>query len=824
MFSVEYNPLSIYFCLTITQEMKISYNWLKEYLELDQDPEELSVMLTDCGLEVEGVEEYESVKGSMEGLVVGEVRTKEKHSNADKLSVTTVDVGKGELLPIVCGAPNVAVGQKVIVAPPGTTLYPIEGGPFKIKETRIRGEVSMGMICAEDEVGLGSEHDGIMVLDAGAEIGAAAKNYFDVSKDTVFDIGLTPNRIDAASHLGVARDLVAVLAHRESPLDLKRPSVDVFQVDNHDLSIEVQVEDGVACPRYSGLSITGLKVSTSPQWLQNRLHAIGLSPINNVVDITNFVLHETGQPLHAFDAAKIEGGKVLVRKLEEGTPFTTLDEVDRKLSSEDLMICNSNGGMCIAGVFGGVNSGVTSSTSSIFLESAYFDPGTIRKTAKRHDVNTDASFRFERGADPNLTVYALKRAALLMKEIAGGSISSAIVDVYPKKIEDFKIRLNYDRADQLIGYRIRRDVIKRILTSLEIEVTDESDNHLEVLVPPYRVDVTREVDLVEEVLRIYGYNNIEISGSGNFAFAMNTPSVVNIREMIAGLLSDSGFSEIMNNSISRSSYYGDSGGIVAVMNPLNSDLDVMRKTLLYGGLESIVRNQNHQRPDVKFYEFGKSYFTREDGTYGEEYALSILVSGAVNQESWNTDKEQANYYFLKGAVDKVIAKLGISKPGVSVEPVDTGQLRGEAYNILKKNVVKLGELKSVVLQQFDIKNPVFYAIFNWDNVESLMNVNRTRFKEMPRYPAVRRDLALLVDSGVRFEDIDRLARREEKKLLKKVNLFDVYEGDKINKGKKSYAVSYIIQDESKTLKDAEVDKIMEKLIVAYKKELGAEIR
>ena len=804
--------------------MKISYNWLKEYLDLDQDPEELSVMLTDCGLEVEGVEEHESVKGSMEGLIVGEVMTKENHSNADKLSVTTVDVGQGEPLPIVCGAPNVAVGQKVVVAPPGTTLHPIEGEPFKIKKTKIRGEVSMGMICAEDEVGLGLDHDGIMVLDAGAEIGAGANRYFDVSKDTIFDIGLTPNRIDAASHMGVARDLVAVLAHRESITDLKRPSVEAFHVDNHDLNIEVTVEDGAACPRYSGLSVTGLKVAASPQWLQSRLKAIGLSPINNVVDITNFVLHETGQPLHAFDADKIEGGKVLVRKLDEGTPFTTLDEVDRKLSSEDLMICNANGGMCIAGVFGGVDSGVTESTSSIFLESAYFDPKTIRKTARRHDVNTDASFRFERGADPNISVYALKRAALLMKEIAGGSISSGIVDVYPKKIEDFKVRLNYDRADQLIGHRIRRDVIKRILTSLEIEVTDESGDHLDVLVPPYRVDVTREVDLIEEVLRIYGFNNIEVSDSGHFAFAMNTLSVVNIKEMVAGLLSDSGFSEMMNNSISRSSYYGDSDGIVAVMNPLNSDLDVLRKTLLFGGLESIARNQNHQCPDVKFYEFGKSYFTREDGTYGEQGSLSILVSGAVNAESWNTDKKRANYYFLKGAVDKVIAKLGISKPGVSVEPVDSGQLRGEAYSILKKKVVKLGELKSAVLQQFDIRNPVFYAVFNWENVESLMNVNKTRFKEMPRYPSVRRDLALLVDAGVRFEDIDRLARLEEKKLLKSVNLFDVYEGDNIKKGKKSYAVSYVIQDESKTLKDAEVDSIMEKLIVVYKKELGAEIR
>ena len=804
--------------------MKISYNWLKDYIELDQNPAELSVLLTDCGLEVEGAEEHESVKGSMEGLIVGEVKTKDKHSNADNLSVTTVDVGTGEMLPIVCGAPNVSVGQKVIVAPPGVTLHPIEGEAFKIKKTKIRGEVSMGMICAEDEIGLGTEHDGIMVLDADAEIGADANRYFDISRDTIFDIGLTPNRIDAASHLGVARDLVAVFAHREAAPVLKRPSVEAFHVDNHDLNIEVVVEDEVACPRYSGLTMTGLKVEASPKWLQNKLQAIGLSPINNVVDITNFVLHETGQPLHAFDAEKIDGRKILIKKLDEGTSFKTLDEVDRKLSKDDLMICSATQGMCIAGVFGGVDSGVTEESASIFLESAYFDPKTIRKTARRHDLNTEASFRFERGADPNITVYALKRAAMLLKEIAGGSISSAIADIYPKKIEDVKVRFNYAKADQLIGQRIRRDVIKRIFTSLEIEVIDESDDHLEVLIPPYRVDVTREVDLIEEVLRVYGYNNIEVSDTAHFTFATNSHNAVNVIEVVSELLSSSGFSEIMNNSITRSSYYGDADGIVTIMNPLNAELDVMRKTLLYGGLESVARNQNHQRPDVKFYEFGKSYFVKEDGTYGEQNALTILISGIIDAERWNTEKKQVNYYYLKGAVDKVIAKLGISKPGVSIESVNSGQLNGEAYSILKKNVVKFGELNSSVLQKFDIKNPVFYAVFNWDNVESLMNVNKTRFKEIPKYPAVKRDLALLIDSSVRFEEIERLAKSAEKKRLKSVNLFDVYEGGTIKKGKKSYAVSYVIQDESKTLKDSDVDKIMGKLMDVYKKELGAEIR
>ena len=804
--------------------MKISYNWLKEYLELDVNPEELAVVLTDCGLEVEGLEEFESVKGSLEGLIVGEVQRVEKHSNADKLIVTTVNVGNGDLLPIVCGAPNVEAGQKVIVAPPGATLFPVKGDPFKIKETKIRGEVSQGMICAEDEIGLGTEHDGIMVLDAGAEIGTEAKRYFDISTDTIFDIGLTPNRIDAASHLGVARDLVAVFELRDQIIDLKKPSVESFHVDNHDLGIEVEVEDEAACPRYSGLTITGIKVDSSPKWLQNKLSSIGLSPINNIVDITNYVLHETGQPLHAFDAAKIDGEKVIVRKLAEGTSFTTLDEIERKLSKEDLMICNASGGMCIAGVFGGVDSGVSEGTSSIFLESAYFDPTTIRKTAKRHELNTDASFRFERGADPNITVYALKRAALLIKEIAGGSISSEIVDVYPNKIGDYKVRFNYDKCDRLIGKRIRRDIIKRIFTSLEIEVTDESDEHLQVSIPPYRSDVRREADLIEEVLRIYGYNNVELGSTARFAFTTNSKNETNVINVVSELLSTTGFSEIMNNSITRSAYYTNEDRIVAVMNPLNAELDVLRKTMLYGGLESVARNQNHQRPDVRFYEFGKTYFTKEDGSYGEQQQLALLISGAMNPESWNTGGKHVDHYYLKGFVDKIISKLGIAKPGISVETVDTGQLTGEAYSILKKNVVKFGRLSDAVLGKFNIKNPVYYAIFNWENVESLLTVNKIRFKELAKYPSVRRDLALLLDVKVEFEDIEKLAWRTEKKLLKTINLFDVYEGDKVGKGKKSYAVSFIIQDESKTLKDSEVDAIMDKLMAVYKKELGAEIR
>jgi len=804
--------------------MKISYGWLKDYIDIDLSPEKVAELLTDCGLEVEEIETYESVKGGLNGLVIGEVRSTEKHPDADKLSVSKVDVGNGKMLNIVCGAPNLKAGQKVVVAPPGTEIYPIEGDPFQIKKTKIRGQESEGMICAEDEVGLGTEHDGIMVLHGSAKTGSPAASYFDIAQDIVFDIGLTPNRIDAASHFGVARDLAAVLnCDENAEITLHKPSVEDFHISNHSLAIDVEVEDTKACPRYSGVTITGVEIKESPPWLQKKLKTIGLGPINNIVDITNFVLQETGQPLHAFDVDEIKGSKVVVKKLAEGSKFTTLDEVDRKLSSEDLMICNKEEGMCIAGVFGGINSGVSEKTTSIFLESAYFDPVHIRKTAKHHGLNTDASFRFERGADPNNTVYALKRAAMLITEIAGGEVSSDIVDRYPKKIGYFKLELSYANCDRLIGMELDRDVIKQILTSLEIEVEDESDEGLSLSVPPYRADVQREADVIEEILRIYGYNNINTSQSAKFSFSANAESIDDPKEAIADLLCASGFNEIMANSITKSSYYDNSEDIVKILNPLNAELNVMRQSLLYGGLEAVLRNQNHQRADLKLFEFGKSYTTVAEG-FAESNHLTLIISGGKNPESWSTSDEKADFFGLKGVVEKLINRLGIGKPGIQAESIQSEHLQGQAWKILKKTVVELGEINKKTLKKFDIKTKVFYAEFNWDNVNALLHVNKSKYKELPKYSSVRRDLALLVDKGVQYEQVRTLALKTEKNILQNVNLFDVYEGDKIGEGKKSYAVSFTFQDTSKTLQDKDVDSVIDKLIAIYKKELSAEIR
>lgn len=804
--------------------MKISYSWLKEYLDITVDSQELSVLLTDCGLEVEGIEYFDSIRGGLKGLVIGEVKSKEKHPNANKLSIALVDIGESAPLTIVCGAPNLEVGQKVVVAKPGTTICPVEGNGFKIKSTKIRGSNSEGMICAEDEIGLGTEHNGIIVLEQDAPIGTLASDYFKVIEDVVFDIGLTPNRTDAASHIGVARDLIAIFTNLGEKKSLKRPSVEGFKKDNNKLPIIVEVEDSKACPRYSGLTISGVSVKESPQWLQNRLKAIGQSPINNIVDITNFVLFETGQPLHAFDVQEISGKKVIIKKLKEGTNFKTLDDQERKLSKDDLMICNDFEGMCIAGVFGGIKSGVTDKTTDIFLESAYFDPTTIRRTAKRHELNTNASFRFERGADPNNTIYALKRASMLIKELCGGSISSEIVDIYPEHIKDFKIKLNYANCDQLIGQRLKRKVIKQILTSLEMHIEDESETGLVISVPPYRADVQRETDLIEEILRIYGYNNIEMEESTRFTFSTASQYRKNVKELVSNLLCDTGLTEIMNNSISRSSYYDNDEGLVKVMNPLNADLDTLRKTLLYGGLEVIARNQNHQNPDIKLFEFGKTYFSKGEEGFGEHQQLAIFVSGRKNQEQWNSVKENADYFYLKGIVQKVISKLGIDTPGITKVAVQTDHFTGQSYEILKRKIVKIVEVNCSLLNKFDINSKVFYAIINWDNIENLLKMSKIKYKDLNKYPAVRRDLALLIDSNIQYSEIEKLAWNTEKSILKRMNLFDVYEGEKIGKGKKSYAVSFILQDVGKTLTDAEVDKVMNELISVYKKELGAEIR
>jgi len=804
--------------------MKISYNWLKEYLNININSQEVSVLLTDCGLEVEGIEHFDSIRGGLNGLIVGSVKSMEKHPNADKLTVAQVDTGEDDLLSIVCGAPNLNVGQLVIVAKPGTTIYPIDGKPFKIKRTKIRGLISDGMICAEDEIGLGADHDGIIVLEDDAQIGTLASDYYKVTTDVIFDIGLTPNRVDGASHIGVARDLVAVFAHKGEKILLQRPSVEGFKKDNDSLPMLIEVEEPKACPRYCGLTISGVSVKESPQWLQNRLKSIGQSPINNVVDITNFVLFETGQPLHAFDVQEISGNKVIVKKLKEGTSFKTLDEIDRKLSKEDLMICNESNGMCIAGVFGGIKSGVTDTTSNIFLESAYFDPISIRGTAKRHDLNTNASFRFERGADPNNTIYALKRAAMMIKEHCGGSISSETVDIYPEKINNFSINFTYNNCDRLIGQKINRDVIKEILLSLEIQIEEESETGLIVSVPPYRADVQREADLIEEILRIYGYNNIEMEKSARFAFSTVSEHKKDMVEVISQLLCDTGLTEIMNNSISCSSYYGSVEGLVKVMNPLNTELDVLRKTMLYSGLEVIERNQNHQNPDLKLYEFGKTYFGKEDDSYGEHQQLAIFISGKKNSDQWNSENESTDYFYLKGIVHKVLSRLGIDKPGISTSQVETDHFSGESFEILKRKVVKIGEVSKKVLKKFNIKSEVFYAVFHWNNIEDLLKINKIKYKALNKFPAVRRDLALLLDSHIQYSQIEKLAWATEKNLLKGVNLFDVYAGEKLGKGKKSYAVSFILQDVSKTLTDGEVETVIKKLVTVYTKELGAEIR
>ncbi|MBN4051485.1 phenylalanine--tRNA ligase subunit beta [bacterium AH-315-M05] len=811
--------------------MKISYNWLKEYIDIDLEPGSVADILTNCGLEVEGVEKFESVKGGLEGLVIGEVKSKEKHPNADKLSITKVNVGNGEVLNIICGAPNVDAGQKVVVATIGTVIHPINGESFEIKKARIRGEESEGMICAEDEIGMGTEHEGIIVLDPSAEVGSLAKDHFNIEDDTIFEIGLTPNRVDAASHIGVARDLVAVLNCKGSHSELQKPSVEDFKVDNHDLPIEVVVEDTDACPRYSGITISGIEVKESPGWLQNRMKAIGAKPINNIVDITNFVLHETGQPLHAFDADEIIGNQVVIKKLPEGTRFKTLDDLEVKLSTEDLMICNTKEAMVIAGVLGGVKSGVTEKTKNIFIESAYFNPVSIRRTAKRHELNTDASFRFERGADPNSTVYALKRTAILIKEIAGGTISSEIVDVYPKPIDDFKVKLSYSNCDRLIGKEIDRDTIKQILTSLEIEVDDESKNGLSLSVPPFKVDVQREADVIEEILRICGYDNIEISGSVRSSFsAANGMSGFRpgIQENISNLLSNVGFNEIMANSITRTEYYEQSENSVKILNPLNAELGVMRQTLLFGGLEAIVYNQNRRNVDLKLYEFGKSY-QLISGKYIETQHLSLFLTGRKNAESWNTSDENVDFYYHKGFVNNIFVRLGIKSKIKSSSVNSEIFTEGLLYEINNKKVVEFGRLTRSVVKQFDIKEEVFYADFNWDNVVELLSAkdeetNGLHYQDVPKFPAVRRDLALLIDREVQFGEIEKIALQTEKHLLQEVNLFDVYEGEKIQKGKKSYAVSFVFQDATKTLTDKQVDKIMGELMKSYEKDLKAVIR
>ncbi len=798
--------------------MKISYNWLKEFVHTDKTPEEISTILTGTGLEVESMEKVQAIPGGLEGLVIGYVKETAQHPNADRLKVTKVDVAAGEDLQIVCGAANVAAGQKVVVATVGTTVHPVAGEPFQINKSKIRGEVSEGMICAEDEIGLGTDHAGIMVLADDAAVGSLAKNYFKLNDDYMYEIGLTPNRADAVSHLGTARDIAAFLK-----IGIIKPDISAFKVDNTDRVIDVVVENEQASPRYAGLTISGIEVKESPQWLKERLAVIGVRSINNVVDATNYVLHDLGQPLHAFDADAIKGNKVIVKNCPEGTLFKTLDDVERKLSADDLMICNAEAPMCIAGVFGGAESGVKPTTTSIFLESAYFNSVSIRKTAKRHGLKTDASFRFERGTDPDMVIFALKRAALLIKEIAGGTISSNIVDLYPNPVAPFDVDLSYSNVHRLIGQVIPHEEIKNIIKALDIQVVSKSAEGLILKVPPYRVDVTRDVDVIEEILRIYGYNNIYIPTQVRASLSTSPrPEKDTVQNLLSDLLTANGFNEIMSNSLTKSAYSSDLESAVKILNPLSSDLDVMRQTMLYSGLEAIAYNQNRQNADIKFYEFGKVYSIK-DAQYNESQRFAIFMSGATASAQWNQKATAATFYNLKAIVDGILQKLNIND--VVVEDSTCKKLAyGLNYNRNSKTLVKFGAVAKDALKKADVDKEVFYADFSFDQLLNITKKNKIVYSEISKFPSVRRDLSMLVDKGVSFGQLKQIAQRTERKLLQEVGIFDVYEGDKLPSGKKSYALSFIIQDSEKTLTDKAIDAIMQKLIYNLEKEAGAEIR
>ncbi|MBG6188691.1 phenylalanine--tRNA ligase subunit beta [Flavobacterium sp. CAN_S2] len=806
--------------------MKISYNWLKQFIKIDWKSEETAALLTDLGLEVEIVDKYQSVKGGLEGIVVGHVLTCIQHPDADRLKITTVDLGNGVPVQIVCGASNVAAGQKVPVATIGTTLYDKEGVAFSIKKGKIRGQESHGMICAEDELGLGESHDGIMILDDSLAPGTPAATVFKIENDEVFEIGLTPNRADAMSHLGTARDLRAGMLQSGVNVELITPSVSNFRVDKRTLKIDIDVKESKLAPRYCGVTISGIEVKPSPAWLQNRLKAIGLNPKNNIVDVTNYVLHELGQPLHAFDASKING-KIIVQTLPAGTKFTTLDDVERTLHEEDLMICDEKGPLCIAGVFGGKKSGVSESTNSIFLESAYFNPISIRKTAKRHQLNTDASFRFERGIDPTITEYALKRAALLIQEVAGGEITSDVMNMYPKKIEDFSVFLNFSKVAKIIGQEIPKDTIKKILVSLDIKVNSVSDAGLGLTIPSYRVDVQREIDVIEEILRVYGYNNINFSKKLN-ATVSNSPrnEDYKIQNTIATQLNSQGFNEMMANSLTTASYAALSDELnvahnVTMLNPLSADLSTMRQSLLFSGLEAVSYNINRKNADLKLFEFGKTYHNYLAG-YEEKKHLSLFLTGNRNQENWTSTQKPSDFFLFKGYILGILSRLGLEKTQNTPVTSDVFS-EGLAISIGNETILEFGVVKKSILKHFGIKQEVFYADFDWDTILKKIST-KIKYVEIPKYPEVRRDLALLIDKSITYDSIYNIARQTEKALLKDINLFDVYEGENLPEGKKSYALSFTIQDSSKTLTDAQIDKIMGKLQNNFVTELGATLR
>ena len=820
--------------------MNISYNWLKRYIETDLPAEEVARILTDIGLEVEGFEKIETVKGGLQGVVVGQVVTCTDHPDSDHLHVTTVDVGTGEPLQIVCGAANCRAGLKVLCATVGAVLYPNGGDEeFKIKRSKIRGVESLGMLCAEDELGIGSSHEGIMELPADAPVGMAAREYLRVEDDYLIEIGLTPNRVDAASHIGVARDLAAYLRSRGERTEVKWPDVSAFAVDNHDLPVAIRVENHEACPRYVGVTVSGCKIGPSPEWMQNCLRAAGINPKNNLVDITNFVLFELGQPLHAFDAAKIEGREVVVRTCAEGTPFVTLDGVERKLTDKDLMICSAERPMCIAGVFGGLDSGISEMTTDVFIESAYFNPVWVRKTAKRFGLNTDSSFRFERGIDPNLQVYAAKRAALLMKELAGGTISSEITDICPVPAADFVFDVSFARINALIGKEIPQETVRTILAALEVKILSEHEGRLTVAVPPYRVDVQREADLIEDILRIYGYNNVEVPSRvrSTLSYAPK-PDRSKLMNLAADFLTDNGFTEIMSNSLTKGAYYEGlttcpPERCVRILNPLSADLNVLRQTLLFNMLEAVCLNINHKNGDLKPYEFGNCYFydeakrTEENhlAAYSEEYRLAIAVTGVTTPQSWNTKPAKASFFTLRAVAEKLLRRFGIDIYALKSEPTQSDLFaEGLTMSLNGKELLQIGVVSNRLRRLTDVKQEVYYLEMNFDVLVRSTKKHRIAAEELSKFPEVKRDLALLVDRDVTFAALRSVALATERKLLKNVSLFDVYEGDKLPEGKKSYALSFILEDKTRTLDDKTIERVMANLTRQFEQQCGAQVR
>ncbi len=821
--------------------MDISYNWLKHYISADIPAERAAEILTDIGLEVEGFHKIETIRGGLAGVVVGEVLTCEDHPDSDHLHITTVDVGGEAPLQIVCGAPNCRKGLKVLCATVGSVLYPNGGEEeFKIKRSKIRGVESLGMLCAEDELGIGASHDGIMELPSDAVVGTTAKEYLRIEDDYLISIGLTPNRIDAASHIGVARDLVAYLRSRgDENARLVLPSVDDFKVDNRSLTIDVTVENAEAAPRYAAVTVRNCKIAPSPEWMQNELRAAGIHPKNNLVDITNYVLFELGQPLHAFDAAKIEGGRVIVKTCAEGTPFVTLDGVERKLTRSDLMICSAERPMCIAGVYGGLDSGISDTTTDVFLESAYFNPVWVRKTAKRFGLNTDASFRFERGIDPEIQVYALKRAALLMKELAGGEISSEIIDINPAPAKPFVFDVSLERVNRLIGKEIPEATVRTILSALEVKIVEEKEGVLTVAVPPYRVDVQRESDIVEEILRIYGYNNVEIPEHVNstLSYAPN-PDRNRLINIASDFLSANGYTEIMSNSLTKGAYYDNltsykAENCVRIMNPLSSDLNVMRQTLLFNTLETVELNANRRCGDLRIYEFGNCYTydaarASEDNAlapYTETYRLAIAVTGMATPLSWNTKADSASFFTLRAIVEKLLRRFGIDIYDLKCETLESDLFADALTMSLNgKELLQMGVVSPALRRRFDLKQDVFFMEMNFEQLVKATRKHKVTFKELSKFPEVRRDLALLIDKEVKFSRLRNIAFASEKRLLKSVALFDVYEGDKLPEGKKSYALSFVMEDKTQTLTDKQIERVMSTLQTQFEKQTGAEIR